>query len=879
LGPHYTLCKLRTQLSFPPRAYCPNFMKFTVSLLLLGWLLTGQLAVAQRILVTGQVVEAQSGEPIPFASIFVPKTTIGITADLEGRFRLSLATPADSLAASSLGFLAQRKHLTDAAQQTVLFRLRKGGGVSLSEVVIRPGENPAFRILREVQKHKKENERSALTAVEYDSYNRIEVSLADIPKALANRKVIKDIRALAVRQGAAAAADPDAPLPLFASEVGSKVYQKYSPLRRREDILHKQMRGAGPREGSVLSQMLGSNFQNFDFYPNWQNILGKDFISPVAEGGRITYDYELQDSMFVGKDWCYKLAVIPKRAHDLAFKGTIWITAEGYALRRLDLVASEHSNLNFVSDLRIFQELTPPAEGPGLPARTRLVLAVRPYEKQAAMRVRFTTVNSNFVRNQPHLEAGFFEQPIVSSILEPGPGPTSNLLSGILPVGATEGYFDQNRPDTLSLSERQTFAVLDSARELPSVRSTLDWVDLFINGYKNMGKFEFGPIINTYSNNNFEGNRFRVGFRTAPSFSRNTVTNAYLAYGTQDGRIKYGLKTSYIAERRHWTVLTGEFRHDVEQVALLDNDFLPENNLFVAASRWGKFTEGRVILRNLASGSIQRDLFHGFTQTATLRYQGIKPLHPFSYYDSPDRGANAPLGRDLNLSELVLESRYAPDENLVQSENRRRAIGLKRWPVFTFRYTIGSRNYFDDSNHPFYHKYNLLITHTMSLGHFGRLAYRAEGSVIPDVVPYIVLKTPLGNETPFFNINSFNLMRYFEFVTDRSVSLRLDHHFEGIVLNAIPGVRSLNWRLVGTFNALYGGLSQANINLLPARDMDGHPLTRLHSLRVNTPYIEAGYGIENIFKFVRVDFIHRLTYRDLPEAKNFGIKVGAQFRL
>lgn len=855
-------------------------MKFTVPLLLVALLLGALPAAAQRILVTGQVVEAQSGEPVPFASIFVPKTTVGITADLEGKFKLSLTGSPDSLAASSLGFLTQRKHLTNEAQQSILFRLKKGGGVALGEVVIRPGENPAFRILREVQKHKKENERSALSAAEFDSYNRIEVSLADLPKNLANRKVVKDIRALAVRQGAAAAADPDAPLPLFASEVGSKVYQKYSPLRRREDLLHKQMRGAGPREGSVLSQMLGSNFQNFDFYPNWQNILGKDFISPVADGGRLTYDYDLQDSVFIGKDWCYKIAVAPKRDHDLAFKGTVWITAEKYALRRLDLVAGEHSNINFVSDLRIFQDLTPPAEGPGLPARTRLVLGVRPYEKQAAMRVRFTTVNSNFVRNQPHQEAGFYNQPIVSSILEPDTdAETNKLLSGLLPSGTKEGYFDRHRPDTLSLSERQTFAVLDSASQLPSVRSTLDWIDLFINGYKNLGKLEFGPILNSYSYNNFEGNRFRAGFRTPPSFSRNTVTQGYLAYGTQDGRVKYGLRSSYIAERRHWTVLTGEYRHDVEQVALLDNDFLPDNNLFVAASRWGRFTEGRVILRNLASFSVQRDLFHGFTQTATLRYQGIKPLHPFSYYDSPDRGTNAPLGRDLNLSELVLESRYAPDENLVQSENRRRAIGLKKLPVFTFRYTIGARNLFDDSNHPYYHKYNLLITHSFSAGHFGRLAYRAEGSYIPDAVPYIILKTPLGNETPFFNVNAFNLMRYFEFVTDRSVSLRLDHHFEGIFLNAIPGIRRFNWRLVATANVLYGGLTSTNQNLLPPFDRQGHPLDRLYSLRSDTPYVEAGYGVENIFKFVRVDFIHRLTYRDLPDAKNFGVRLGAQFRL
>lgn len=860
-------------------------MKFTVSLLLLGLLLTGRLAVAQRMTLSGQVVEAATGEPVPFASVFVPRTSTGVTADQEGKFKLSVEGSPDSLAASSLGFITLRKKLTNEPAQTLLFRLKKGGGVALGEVFVssRKPENPAFRILREVQKHKPENERTALTSAEFDSYNRIEVSLADIPKALANRKVVKDMRALAARHGSAAASDPDAPLPLFASEVGSKVYVKYGPpMHRREDILHKQMRGAGPREGSVLSQMLGSNFQNFDFYPNWQNILGKDFISPISAGGRLTYDYTLQDSLLVGQDMCYKIAVAPKRDHDLAFTGTIWITKDKYALRRIDVVASEHANLNFVSDLRIMQELTPPDQGPGLAARTRLVVAVRPGEKQAAMRVRFTTVNSGFQRNTQH-PGSFYDQPIVSTVMEPGTDTETNgLVSGLLPSGSTEGYFDKNRPDTLSLSERQTFAVLDSARELPAVRSTLDWIDLFINGYRRVGRqglIELGPIINTFAYNNFEGARLRFGFRTTPAFSRNWVLQPYVAYGTHDGRIKYGLRANYIAERRHWTVFGAEFRHDVEQVALLDNDFAPDNNLFVAATRWGRFNEGRVILRDLAVASVQRDLFHGFTQTVSLRYQGIRPLHPFSFYATPDHGANAPLGRDLALSEVVLESRYAPDENLVQAENRRRSIGLKKWPVFTFRYTIGSRDLFDDSYHPIYQKFNLSILQTFSAGHFGRLTYRAEGNYIPNTVPYIILKTPLGNETPFYNLNAFNLMRYFEFVTDRSVSLRLDHHFEGIILNSIPGIRRLNWRLVATANALYGGLTQANQNLLPPYDRNGYPLVRLHSLDPGTPYVEVGYGVENIFRFVRVDFIHRLTYRDLPEANNFGIKLSAQFRL
>ena len=845
-------------------------MRFFASLLLVClWALP---AAAQRLVITGQVVESTNGEPVPFASIFIPKTSTGVTADADGKFKLAVTGTPDSLAASAIGFATQRRKLSDAAVQTVLFRL-KTGGVALAEVVVssRQPENPAFRILREVQKHKPQNERGALKAAEYDSYNRIETSLIDLPASLSKRKVIRDIRALAVRQGAVAAADPDAPLPIFASEVGSRVYQRNSPLRRREDLLHKQMRGVGPREGSVLSQMLGSNFQNFDFYPNWQNVLGKDFISPIAEGGRATYDYDLQDSVFVGKDWCYKIAVTPRRAHDLAFKGTIWVTAERYALRRVDLVASPDANINFVNDLRISQELTPPADGPGLPIRTKLVLSVRPYDKQAAMLVRFTTVSSNFVRDQLHTEAGFYDQPVVSALMEPTEkGSGSDLLSS-LPQGGAGGYFDQHRPDTLSLSERQSFAVLDSAKQLPSVRNVLDWIDLLVNGYKRVGKFDLGPISTVYANNDFEGSRFRFGFRTTPLISRDWLTQGYVAYGTKDSRFKYGIRTSYIAERQHWTVFSGEFRHDVEQAALLDNDFLDNNSLFSAASRWGRFRQGRPVLRDLTALSVQRDLFHGFTQTLTLRYQNINPLFEIRHRAVPNQPpiSDDPAANVLQLSELVSESRYAPDENLVQSENRRRAVGLKRLPVFGFRYTLGAIDWYQGN--VMYHKLNLSISHSVSVGYLGRLSYRAEANYIPTALPYFILKTPLGNQTPFYNANAFNLMNYFEFITDRSATLRLDHHFEGLLLNSLPGIRALNWRLVATGNVLYGKLSERNRRANgDTPDLPGP---------ISTPYVEVGYGIENIFKFLRVDFIHRITYRDIPGTNNFGIKVGAQFRL
>ena len=40
--------------------------------------------------VRGTVTDAQTGEPIPFAGIYFKDTTIGITADIDGKFTLDI---------------------------------------------------------------------------------------------------------------------------------------------------------------------------------------------------------------------------------------------------------------------------------------------------------------------------------------------------------------------------------------------------------------------------------------------------------------------------------------------------------------------------------------------------------------------------------------------------------------------------------------------------------------------------------------------------------------------------------------------------------------------------------------------------------------------
>jgi hypothetical protein len=121
-------------------------------------------------------------------------------------------------------------------------------------------------------------------------------------------------------------------------------------------------------------------------------------------------------------------------------------------------------------------------------------------------------------------------------------------------------------------------------------------------------------------------------------------------------------------------------------------------------------------------------------------------------------------------------------------------------------------------------------------------------------------------------------MNYFEFVSDRFVSLEYSQHLEGLLFNNIPLLNRLKWREVVSTTLLYGSVSKANEAIMVGNNQN----PQFHHLN-NTPYWEVGYGIENIFKFLRIEMLHRLTYNNEQQLgykiNKWGVKLSAQFTL
>ncbi len=798
----------------------------------------------------GRVIDAETGDPIAFASVFLKGKTSGTTTDFEGNYFLKTSSIGDSLSVSYLGYTTQSKVLAQKPEQTLNFQLWPVA-FELGTFVFEAGENPAFEVIRQAVAKRDEYDKRKLDAYQTKNYTKIEIDIDNLSEEFNQRKSVRSVTAVldSIRQ--LTNDEGEKILPVFFSETVSSFYYRNNPELRKEVIEKTKVTGVGITDGSTTSQITGSVFQEYNFYSNWLQILNKDFISPIADGWKAYYDYDLLEDVLVGQDSCYKLQVYPRREQDLAFTGTIWIKKSDYSLKQVDLTIPKAANLNFVERIKIQQELVATTAGALMPSKTRVLLKIGQLtDNSAGLLAKFYTATDSIVVNQT-LETSFFDQAVVLK-------PDFNQVSA--------DYWKDRRPDPLSEEELAVLQMVDTLKRIPIIRFYSESLKFFATGYLPVKKLDLGPWTEFGNYNNVEGLRFGFGMRTNYSFSNRFLVEGYGAYGTKDQRWKYKFASAWILSRRHWTTLSVRASRELDQVGL-EMENLEGNSIFLAASRFG--TLRRPFVSTNQRITFQREFFKGFLVTSSLNKSQFDPLFEF-YYLGKEGGFPK---TSFQATEIRAGIRYGRDEVILINDNTRASLGSIKWPILELNYAKGIPSLGANLN---YTKLNFYVYHRINLGLLGVGRYEIDAGKIWGEVPYPLLKNHLGNETLFYTTAAFNTMNFNEFASDRFVSLRYRQSFEGFLFNSIPLLKKLNWRMVGNANVLLGSVQDQNLFNLPQTSADGRILDSFGRLDSKIPYVELGYGIENIFRFFRVDFFHRMTYLDQPEARPFHVKISAQ---
>lgn len=830
-------------------------LKLNASLVILILLSLSNLSIAQTV-IEGKVTDAETGDPIPFASVYFLATTKGVPTDFDGYYKITGDAETDTLVVSYIGYETKKKAYERGISQIINFQVNPEA-TSLSDFVVTAGkvENPAFEILRQVMDNKNANDKRRLAAYEFESYNKIEIDVDNISDKLRERKFMKKITAVLDSIEIIAGEDGKPILPLFISESLSKYYYRSDPRLSKEEVQKTKITGIGIEDGSLISQIIGSSFQQYNFYQNRMNIVEREFASPISDGWRIFYDYELSDSVYIGDEFCYLLDFKPKNDQELAFLGKMWITKKDFALKQIDASVQRSANLNFIEKIKIQQELDRTEEGAWLPVKTRVLVDVAEItNKSAGFLSKFYTSNKNLKVTEPR-DVKFFERAI-------------ELAEDAREID--ELFWEENRHDKLTPTEVNVISMIDSMKNIPFVKTWTELLKTFARGYVEVGKLDLGPWPFLVGNNDVEGWRLRIGGRTNEHFSKKWQFNGYTAYGFDDEQFKFGLGVNWIADRTNWTVFDLNYRKDVDQFGIQPDPLtdIDGGSAFLALTQLGN------LVRPFRYEGYQFGAFRQFSRAFSARIQlnnkTYQPEFGFRYRTDLNR-SDSPLASDFSTSEITLKLKYARDEAFVINDNSRISLGTLRWPTFMLSITRGFKSVvggdFD------YTRLNIGVSQRLKLGFWGVSNYQINAGHTFEDLPYTLLNAHIGNEQFVYTNLAFNTMNFFEFVSQSYASIKYQHQFEGLILNRIPVIRKLKWRLVGTGNLLFGGVSQSTLNVQALADENGNPLPQFGVLENGRPYAEVGVGVENIFKFFRVDYIKRLTYLDRPDANGSAVKL------
>ncbi len=805
--------------------------------------------------VRGKVID-ESGEPVAFCNIIFKNSIKGTTSDENGKFYLESKKTYPELVVSFMGF--ETKTIPLKAVNYGLEIVLKEEGANLKEVVIYSGKvkrkgNPAIAILKKMWKKKRKNGIYMYKTYEYDKYEKIEFDLNNIDEKFKKRKIFKGMD-FVFEQIDTSNITGKTYLPFFINESRYKTYGKNTiPRKVRDELIAN--RNSGTKNNQNVNEFLKQLYADYNIYNNSIKLFDKAFASPLSKTGPYTYNYVLTDSAFIDNKWCYNITFYPRRKNELTFKGDFWVNDTTFAVKKIQMNASKSANINWIKEIYLEQEFTVLSDSVFLMKKDHMMsdFSLSKKDEKRGIYGRRTTIYDNYQFNKSK-EKGFYSK-------------RDRADYDLSIFTKDDDYWKKNRLEELTEKEVGIYKLIDTLQSNKTFHRLYTMTEVLASGYwQFIPGFDFGPVFSTFGSNDVEGFRLRAGGRSYVNDYDRFRIGGYGAYGFDDKRFKYGFNAKWLVDRKNRIIVSFGNRDDVEQtgVSLTTSNNVMDRS-FASSSFFSRGENYRLTDLNISNLAVSFDPIKNLTLTAGATYKDIKSAAPdkfnIDYYDDDGN-----VQSTINQTELDFVIKYTPGRKSGGFGVDQQTANFGRYPIFYLSYTRGVKGLLNSDFN--FNKLQLYYQHRHQIGGIGKLKYTFEVGKTFDDVPLSLLDVVPGNQSPFMAARTFDLLDYYEFVTDQYASMHLEHNFNGRFFSRIPLIKKLHLREVVGVRGVVGTISDSNI------------AKNASSFTYNAPeklYWEYHVGIDNIFKLLRVDFVFRGSHRNVPEATNFAIKGGINF--
>ncbi len=814
--------------------------------------------------ITGFVRDSLTREPVPLASIMLLGTNEGVLANEQGGFTINTRTPFTQVRVTAVGY--HTRVIEVEPDQTILVIDLPSKAVALDEVLVKRGNeryskdnNPGVDLARRlIATRDHGNPISRHDYYTREKYERMTYGLNDVDAALntadpASRMAfLNEYADTSVLTGKRV-------LPVSMREKIATDYFRNMPRSHRELVLARNSEGIDQSlDQASVTRYLEDVFREIDIFANDIPFMGYRFVSPLSTIGVSFYKYFLNDTVDIDGEKCLELAFVPFNPESMGFLGRVYVVDGDTSLfvKRVSLHVPARINLNYVEQVSIVQDFVRAHDG------SRLLT-------HDDMEVEFKVVDGApglFARRETSYSEHYFGLPdnvaIFSKPQEQVISPSVDLMPSV--------FWDAHRPSNISGGNHMIDNMLARLRQSRTFWWTEKVLTAIIKGYIPTGsnsKWDFGPITSTISANDLEGLRLRLGGMTTVNLSRHWFVRSYVAYGFDDHRLKYMGQLEYSFNEKkqldqEFPIHSIRLRHQYD-VNRVGQNLLYTNadNVLLTLRRAGNTILG---YRRSTVAEYTIETPHNFMFAAAFEHNisEATKLMPLMRADGTEDRRYTEAGFKVTL-------RWAPGEKFYQARSYRVPINMDA-PILTITHTIMPRGFM--GSRFTINKSEISLQKRFWFSAFGYTDLMLRGSKIWSKVAYPDLLIPNTNVSYTIQPAAFALLDPMEFVADQSLSWDFTYWANGLLFNRIPLIRRLKLREVLTLRGMWGDLSKHNN---PAYDADVYrfPVTAHCKAMGDTPYLEAGVGIDNILSLLRVDYVWRLTYRHTPGTDRRGIRL------
>lgn len=747
---------------------------------------------------SGIIYDAVSKAPLAFVSVTIKGTNTGTVTDIDGQFSFNNLPANAILIISYIGYKAREYKAGQEVRTVSIFIERIPG--ELETVVISSNENPAHRIIRLLQRNKKQNDPEQQSSFKYNAYtiaalaagnrfwnrNRGDSSrrkdqkqpldqmdvLAEKAKDTSGNK-LGNILAKRFRENY-----------LLLTESYTERIFKY-PGQTRETVLATKFSGLKNATFGVTT----SDFQPFGFYKDYLVMNNKSYVSPVINGSISMYRFRLKETIIHETDTTYIISFEPRAGKNFTgLKGLIYINSDGYAIE--NIIASPANEKGMIFTFRLQQKYER-VNSKWFPSQLNTTLSQKDISTDSVLLYWDSRCYITNVEIGKSLAKSDFSD--VQLEYHPRAGKQ------------TDSAWTLMRTDTLNEKSRITYETYEM---LPArYKNTIEKVNkafqvLAIEGIP-WGKVDipFKHIISGI--NKYESFRIGAGLQTNTLFSKWFSAGVYAGYGLRDKAWKYGGNIQFNFKQCTNTTLRLDYIRDITEPGNTDY-FMRNGSVFSNQSlrnfqraRMDSVEQLRINFSTKLRPSIQSDIWlmneNRNPAGYEYEYNNVNTGKKFRSFHNTEIGIGFRLTRGESFTRMgrsKVRTKAATTQLLLQA-----AKGLKDMLNGDLDYT----------------KVAIQFNHSFKLKKLGQTSFQIEAGQVWGEVPYSYLfntkATNTGKRLTLYVPNSFQTVGLYEFAAGRTAGLFIEHNFGNLLFK--PKNISFRPEIILVQSIGYGNLDNA----------------------------------------------------------------------